>query len=682
MKESEAKAEWEDARCAIVEGSEELGVGEIVSVEEFSLQEAMCSVELMDPKMDIGMGADGVLLLSEMRHLGRLPESAKLTESDQLYLIDRWIELETLYYQGYNLVQTLYTSYYLQDLSLLKGSATLHAYGCTMVRRCAMVKDCICRAKNYTSESFSHFSFGVELDGVAMNDGKVAGVASRQAKALRQAGGELSKALAARLEWSCALLNAHHCFEKYNGAGLADALAHLEAAERSSKAISKIEVETNLDCAFEPDIIRRISSSTSVPRILNRPDLSECMEFHAGVIRHLKEIALAPQKIRTIRHAKISILNLSHSNVPIVVRSRLLNVLCPSGHRFVDSKMEDAIAQDMAEFGIPTSYLEATYKNLQFHLSMISVCLSKYLRCLAHDKPRSRRILPHLCQNWASLLPDADILDLKAKSILHPQEPNGRYFFHWHLNHLHSINLDYICLGFDLQLYEPYEMPMIWWYLDHLNTSRSNLYNQFSKHVSTAHQNKLNSLRKKPKKPSTQPPPQKHWYSLELELRQLLTRSIFRYIAALDRACYLPQPRLKLGSPASLYRSRMGPFPQLIHSPSLNFELFQSSYLLPVHHSSELSTHYLLSNASKLFMAAQKTIKTLLDYSPLPNTSKPPPYLLEELKAIAIVTVSNGVQVRQLLSSQDPFPQPALPVHFDFHTHQHYPIITINSSTP
>eukprot|EP01088_Endostelium_zonatum_P016405 TRINITY_DN441_c0_g3_i5.p1 TRINITY_DN441_c0_g3~~TRINITY_DN441_c0_g3_i5.p1 ORF type:complete len:141 (-),score=38.88 TRINITY_DN441_c0_g3_i5:61-483(-) len=67
--------EWVDFNEIVSTAAKDMEPGQMMQVNGFGLYEAMSAMEIMDPKMDSGMNAEGVYNLDEARKLGLFSES-------------------------------------------------------------------------------------------------------------------------------------------------------------------------------------------------------------------------------------------------------------------------------------------------------------------------------------------------------------------------------------------------------------------------------------------------------------------------------------------------------------------------------------------------------------------------------------------------------------------------------
>ena len=91
--------------------------------DNFSLYHAMSATELMDPKMDLGMGRVNIVPMQKRLDEGKVKFDLTLVET--VRILDMVFGYEYLhYFQGYSFAQTLHTCFYAHKIVLSKLQAT------------------------------------------------------------------------------------------------------------------------------------------------------------------------------------------------------------------------------------------------------------------------------------------------------------------------------------------------------------------------------------------------------------------------------------------------------------------------------------------------------------------------------------------------------------------------------
>lgn len=702
--------EWEEVTQVVKAASAELKVGEIIAPADFSLQEAMSAIELMDPKMDIGLGSANVFTLAEIEERGRLPKIDSLSPSNWLSLMDSLIIAEQMHYEGYHLALCILACYYMHDVErTLEKNVFLLNFARLLLRRAYYVRDCISRASNFYEEDYVHWSFGFDIgepksktddsDLTSATDALISSETEKLASITDEKLRKTMNAIILRLKWNRAMYLAQLHFSKPHNAGIADADKFMQEAIsyiEEMKETSVLAENPENSCrrtAGGPDVV---SAQKCTEEDLKKPKIWEyeimrrwtnatppafqiwkCIEISLDSwklwLEQMREITKWPEQIESIRDAKEMMVELTvEKKAALLVRARAVNVIWSEDKKFLGKqRVEDVLLQDLREqFGVGAKYAKADEKTLEFHMGLCVTGLSDQLRMMAMNRARARRRLPHIFDHWGTLLYDGDVLDSKVNSILRlsKDEEKSRGFARWHVDTVQGLISEFLTIGFELKLYERYEWPMIFWYLDNLAASRQKSHYKVLEAAEIHKQTLLHSVAKRgasssrnpsshksASSPSSSPVDvKKNWYALELEAKFNLTRAIFLLIASLDAAGFLPLPPSLVSSPQTRYFLRFHTLINLSQPQGLRFSQFQSTYLDIV---KDRAPSDLLQRASK---AAQTAIRSFMELSNFsqPNVAgqgviTPPKTVIKESKCLLQISIKNGLSIAKLLKSND-----------------------------
>ncbi|KAJ2398671.1 N-alpha-acetyltransferase, non-catalitic subunit, partial [Coemansia sp. RSA 2530] len=112
--------DWLDITALVREGARSLGSGEMIKPDSLSLLDAMTSVQVMDPRLDMGM-----LTTADLAEIALWDIDRPLTLSDTLWVANRLFCCEMTWHNSASLLQTIYTcNYYTDNLPTTIGSPT------------------------------------------------------------------------------------------------------------------------------------------------------------------------------------------------------------------------------------------------------------------------------------------------------------------------------------------------------------------------------------------------------------------------------------------------------------------------------------------------------------------------------------------------------------------------------
>ncbi|KAJ2559964.1 N-alpha-acetyltransferase, non-catalitic subunit [Coemansia sp. RSA 1933] len=100
-------AEWLDITKELELGAKELGVGELLKPDSLTLFDAMVAVQVMDPRLDMGM-----LTAEDQEQIALWDMDRILTLTDVLWIVDQMFCCEMTLHHSASLLQTIYTCNY------------------------------------------------------------------------------------------------------------------------------------------------------------------------------------------------------------------------------------------------------------------------------------------------------------------------------------------------------------------------------------------------------------------------------------------------------------------------------------------------------------------------------------------------------------------------------------------
>eukprot|EP01121_Diplochlamys_sp_Union-15-3_P012470 TRINITY_DN3737_c0_g1_i2.p1 TRINITY_DN3737_c0_g1~~TRINITY_DN3737_c0_g1_i2.p1 ORF type:complete len:737 (-),score=145.60 TRINITY_DN3737_c0_g1_i2:74-2245(-) len=687
------KPKWLNITAFLDEVSAEMDSQKLIHTEEFTLLEAMSALEIMDPKMDSGMYASKIKTYEEVVQLKLLPKASQLSVPQVIGIIDKLLCLEVMWFNGFSLAQTMFTCYYLFEPSDI-DNPILHSYVQTLLKRTHYIRDSCMKAENYEEEDFSSHLFGLnlhpEIDDRVIEEslkniekdltlkqnrveGKLnaedASVAPLQNEESKEA--DYVKALNARIKFTKNFFQIWKFLDKPECAGLPAASKLINS---TFPLINTMKATSHLgllpDNVFEYDISRRIlggSPPRKIEQFSQEKTFQQLESFfnHLGYLCNIKEY-------NTLYLIKRFFYEISDLNTTSVIRSKLFNLVYHQGKFFGKFSMVDTLKENATNlFQIPKVYF-TKYKLIDSFLSELGKVHIRTLRVTAMNKARQRRKYTRLLEEWSIITSEvADNIDAQIaagenpKSKVDTQQPLPHYFGIWVLDSTLGIMIRYLQLGFDLELYNPHEYFMIFWYIDNLYSQRTQShyyileYNE--KSVKRGKKKQANNAKKLKKPPKMTP------YQIELQVEQTLCRAIVRFIAALLMSGKIKEPEHKFGSTESLFYRRFQPFQRLGTPRPYVWQQYKQTLDF-----SKLKVDEVLDGAKDSFGLCKTHIEKLLN-----NKEKPPsPVLAKELKNMLRVCIANTVQLT-LTKSTNKHKNPASVVTFDFSAHRFFPILTL-----
>ena len=152
----------------------EMSSGQLIHDDAFSLFNSMSAIQIMDPKMDVGMappeGEPPIKTTRQLVEEGRAP--LHLSDADAVYVFDALLACEATWHTGQALATTVYTCIYMHDWERLEAAPNpvLRAYFEAVRCSCASVRHAVSSADIYEEEDFLLATSGFDLGFAAIGD--------------------------------------------------------------------------------------------------------------------------------------------------------------------------------------------------------------------------------------------------------------------------------------------------------------------------------------------------------------------------------------------------------------------------------------------------------------------------------------------------------------------------------
>ncbi|OAA59319.1 Mak10 subunit, NatC N(alpha)-terminal acetyltransferase [Cordyceps fumosorosea ARSEF 2679] len=497
-----------DITAKFAEAVKTLEPGELVKDGFFSLFESVSALEIMDPKMDSGCVAPGEKFEEEY------DVSRKLLPEEVIGIIDELICHEISWHLGYPLSQTLFTSVYVEALSMpdpakieeaqfvRSGSSDsntdpmlqiLRAYCLGLLKGCGHEEDFVTNTYNRTllrrlSTRNVHY---------ALQD------AERLLGLLKDEVSEnILSGLSARLNLRRIFLEAVASAE--NTMNFAKAQAPwIEAADVLPVIGKTHALAKAVDDAFSAKLQRKLAS-TMPPRPIVKLDFKEAFAHLSRMFEDGRE-AVNVLKY-TDSQCLLTFVSTFQTKKPqplVYVRTLLQTFLFDEMKIVGRMSIRQLLDDDLSIITLPASPLLArsndeieVVQDVRFTMSQQMEYFREraaqpfldILRTFCQNRCRIRRTLCHLIRDWETLQVDAEDIDhvlqvkTKERPVVHrpsmmsssnrPVESYTLALSSW--TYLYKLRLmeTVVQLGFELEVYQPDEHAAMYWYLNYLAKSR------------------------------------------------------------------------------------------------------------------------------------------------------------------------------------------------------------------
>lgn len=457
----------------------------------------------MDPKMDSGMELPAELTAGKIRVADI--DSKTFGAAEIIGIIDELMSLEMSWIAGNLLCQTLFTCIYLHRPYKLK-SPLLRSYIILLLKTADLIRREVTKAQLFDEEDFTTDTMGLSLCEEVQEHEALSGllqaedglmIAWRKAKGRPNANDDLAveqlvypegreleyiDALLARVRFRRAFYTTVASLGKHN---LPQARKSLAQAITQLKTIQNtIDFAADVQEAFDPYVTRKLFSQapprpiTAMSKQEGGKEMSH-MLFHFEEICNVSSIPDAPALLRYLDHFS------GRTSCPnVLARSLMQTTILRNEKLFGRADLKDVITQTIIAFNNPP-YFNSTNVNImetvEEFLSRAVEPFRLLLKFFGYNRARQHRRLRKLVVAWNLFQEDGERMDgiLQAElSSQHTPPRKGKgededteepfYFASWvYLQKLNLMSM-YLLLGYELDLYSPYEHRIIFFYLQYI----------------------------------------------------------------------------------------------------------------------------------------------------------------------------------------------------------------------
>jgi len=489
----QVKFNWQDVTSNFKEACSALKVDELVHDEFFGLFEAMSAIEIMDPKMDAGMvcknsGRD-ILQFKEAVASGKL-KVKDFTEKELLGIIDELLACFVTWFDGHSLIQTVFTCLYTHDTNLI-DDLVLRAICISVLKLIDVIRNIVGRAKVYEEEDFQTLSYGFKL-GVDITDLRISGM-------LREAEEEISRKLKGKtanpdegdenlealkgIKLRLKVWRAFYCsliiLEKPDIAEVHKAREWLTTAVKSiSDVRSTIDLGELGLIGFDTLVNHRLLPP-SFPRETSVFPRKEATDYMEVLIKHLLFVVDVLECANY--HTLLDFVSEFSRKSPCVLSRSVLQLLIyHNGRVFGKVQLPEMLKETIKYFNCtpvladmsPLSNIQEAKDLTTAFIGKASVVMLSLLHAHGHNRARQRERLGDMLEELGNLQEEADRTDSELNVLLQGIDNKRQHlacFGSWVLYHALKVMIEYILLGFELELFNAHEFHYVYWYVDFLS---------------------------------------------------------------------------------------------------------------------------------------------------------------------------------------------------------------------
>ncbi|XP_018782714.1 PREDICTED: N-alpha-acetyltransferase, 35 NatC auxiliary subunit homolog [Bactrocera latifrons] len=703
---------WVDITKEFFDSCSELNLGELAQDMLFGLFEAMSAIEMMDPKMDVGMGYnkhDAPPHTFESAVESGALKLNNFTNEELIGTFDALFACLVSWLEGNSMDQVLFTCLYLHQPSGIKDKAL--RYFCHAIRiLIVIIKNIIIISSVNEEEDFQLYGNSSLL---AVEDCQPTAVATqlkeaeddlvRLSKTEQQP--EYTMAVVHRLRFMRHFYQSIFLFDFVMGTAPQESNmneiyknlnASLELIPQIKRTIEKgIQPIPNSDCpnpiGFSPRIHDR-SQPPTFPRNVKIRDRLSSLQFLEDLVHRLK-YACKIIRMRDYYSALNFFIEFSKKSGQCVLSRSVLQGLFISNRRLVFGTIpiKDFLWDSVRAFNSPPvlnpKHPLASDQKIQMYLdTFFRYCISlntftQFIRICGFNRARQRDKLARFIDGFDTIQVEAARLDSHLTILANEKAAEGNeayatalkhscQFATWVLYNSFRAMMLYLMSGFELELYSVHEFLYIYWYpyelligfiVSALTRTENNLLVQeeYAEHQSRL-QGSSNSKNRKPK-PKKNKKQQKPYRQEIVYYHAMLSMcgGYYKAMGALTKDGRIRQPMPKFDNEEIRFNRRFAPFATLTSPPPVSYAEFKS-----------IREHMMRPPSSEIYAIAAKHFdQTRIVLESIQN---PDQEILDMLHIAKVNSVVMNVLAKG--HQKDSKTQP----DFDFSKHRHFPIIKLN----
>ncbi|KAJ1900402.1 N-alpha-acetyltransferase, non-catalitic subunit [Kickxella alabastrina] len=494
---------WLDISSLMTQATKELHVGELLKPSSLTLFDAMTSVEVMDPRLDMGM-----LTLEDEAEINQWDINRRLTLADVRWIAERLFCCEMTWHNSASLLQTLYTCNYFTVRDLPPRQPGMEPRDLVLFPLVIATAACCRRVwaeyarENVFAEEDVYFG-GVPVEffdhvTLAQASKMLTDASTYLADAsASNVGGEgdaaalLLEMVEIRTLWLRALvyLSADHLSDDPGaldkGSGLLGQLVrqhseHIAADQGRSNGVGDVAMApVPVPGCFDRKCMRKYPTLAPVkPRPLL--SLAESHSLFAQLIRDLRLITplVRCQSVERLMRVFTGVAHRQPPPLPFA-RSLFVSVLAADNRVLLGQPLVAFVKRAVAELSGPQVWVLLARPTSDLLLDandrVDAFCreaarsLLDWFRALCQNAPRQRRIATKCAASWDALQGDAEQLDIDLFQALRLGKPelaedprcNPFWFSSW-AYHMKLLLIEAALMsGFRLDVYLAHELPCV-----------------------------------------------------------------------------------------------------------------------------------------------------------------------------------------------------------------------------
>ena len=690
------KVDWVDITEQFMAATRQLDYGELLQDDQFSLFDAMSAVELMDTKMDSALQwrtfSTYPRTLFEAVKFGIL-KCDGYSSDELLGIMDEVLACVATWLNGHTLAQTVFTSMYLLELPRIEN-VYLRAFGQAVIKTVDYMRSCICQGRVYAEDDQQSVCFGFDmlnnvsetavLTALKEAEEKLQNVLKHPPNSMLASPAPLDgdvevwRALLVRLKFVRNLYSFVVAMGKYTAHGIEMSLQKLSlCGSLLNDILSTLHLGEELDpsyplgLGFHPVINQHLLPPSYKPyAILPR---SEAVRLLQTIVVQLQTV-FGFGKLDTFREIYRAVKDfcLTRDSPNVLVRS-LLVLVCLHGDRkklFGTQPLDVLLKEDAKHLTLPPSLnsrsplstsLQGKDAVERFFGRSVAPML-EFLRVFCQHRARQRQRIVRCLEMMGDFQQESQRIDeiLNALSLkFDPQRQHLACFSTWILYYILELMIEYVYLGFEYDLYSPFELHYVYWYLEFLYGWHQTAVKSAERLLLSEPQTSGKGKRKAAKKNKRELPKEKERETAIIHAKRLTCLGLMRGLEALILDNKIPQPTFNFGSEQYCFHHRFLPFTYLVTPQFLPYTEYVKLASVKNYEGKDLN---LYDASAKHFLSARSAVESIAHRD-------------EELENLLKVIKTNVVIMN--LTAKGHKRDSKAPPTFDYSVHKHFPVIRL-----
>lgn len=684
---SAKNSKWLEITDKFLSASSTLAPGLLIHTPAFNLFDAMSAIEIADSKMDAVV--QWYMLPSHYPHSLKEALDKQLlkleghTHSELIGIFDELLACMATWLKGHTLAQTVFTCMYVLDPSQFENPI-LCGFAMATIRVVDMFRDVITRGRVCVEDEPHMICAGLNMR-CAMEDstvlstlklaqGRISAYTSETIKEdIKQALSSRIKFIESIFQFCIQLKKRTRDSSTSAEQSLSDALNQLQTIASSLDLGEELDASDPLKLGFHP--------------LINQHNLPpSCRPY--GILPRSKAVTLLTSSLEDIQKmfviGRLSSLSdivsylsglCSVQNSPDVLSRSFIACYSLDNDRtksFATRTIEEMVKEDIRSLynppclnpRSPVSTTALCKDLLERFLGHAHLPLTNLFKVYCHHRARQRNMIGRYLKSVGDLQAELELIDQQLNELtakIDPQRQHNSSFSSWLVYFVSQLFIDYLHLGFEYNLYSPFEYHYILWYLEYLYGWKQMVIKSAGKQLQQE-PNPAGKNKKKSKVKKKELPKEKEAELAILEVKRMICIGLMRTCEALMLdGNRVPTPSSQFSAESLIFYNRFLPFTSVLSPHPLTYLDYQQLAGIRNYKNTTLN---LYSAAFKHYNNTKATLELMQGVGMDPEVGQ------------LLKVVKTNLVIMKLASSGHKGNAKQLP-QLDFTLHKNFPVIRL-----